>query len=123
MARKARKKSTLGIYQIIIRANYKLFLNENDKEIFLSLVERYVTFAKRGELFGYRLSDSAVHMIVAEGTQNISELMKSLCTSYARFFNRKYKTSGKLFCDRFKSEPIESQEALEKAINEIENKN
>ena len=39
--------------------------------------------------------------------------MKPICTSYARYFNRVHDLQGKLFYDRYKSEPINDDTALD----------
>ena len=51
----------------------------------------------------------------------INRVMKPLCTSYARYINRKNSKSGKLFFDRFISEPVES-ERLEDVIRFVNTK-
>lgn len=110
MARKAREKSSTGIYHILLRANNKLFLNDGDKEYFMSLMKQH--FADGVSVFGYRTDMERVHIVLKEHTKTISEAMKAFCTSYARYFNRVHGIDGKLFDGRFKSEPVESDETL-----------
>jgi putative transposase len=38
--------------------------------------------------------------------------MKKICSKYVMWYNKKYKRTGHLFQDRFKSEPVESDEYL-----------
>ncbi len=45
--------------------------------------------------------------------------VKSVVTSYARYFNRTYNREGKLFLGRFKSEPLETAEEIESCLNDI----
>ena len=47
--------------------------------------------------------------------------MKPVTTSYARYFNRTHEREGKLFADRFKSEPLETDEEIAECIKNLEN--
>lgn len=114
MARKAREKSSTGIYHILLRANNKLFLNDGDREYFVSLMKQH--FGDGISIYGYRIDFERVHMVLKEHTKTISEAMKVFCTSYARYFNRAHGTDGKLFDGRFKSEPIESDKTLSEVL-------
>lgn len=114
MARKAREKSSTGIYHILLRANNKLFLNDGDREYFISLVGQY--FRDGVSIYGYRIDTEKVHIVLKENTKTISEAMKAFCTSYARYFNRVHGTDGKLFDGRFKSEPIENDKTLSEVL-------
>ena len=114
LARKAREKSNTGIYHILLRANNKLFLNEGDREYFVSLLKQY--FRDGVSIYGYRIEQERVHIVLKENTKTISEALKPFCTSYARYFNRIHSIDGKLFDGRFKSEPIEDDETLAKVL-------
>lgn len=112
MAREARKISSKGMYTVILRGE-RLFKGEEDRKVFLELLERYF---EGGEVFGYNLSDEQIRLVVKETPKGISMTMKPLITSYARYFNRTYNTEGKLFSGRFISEPIESVKEKNEAV-------
>ncbi len=114
MARKAREKSSTGIYHILLRANNKLFLNDADKDYFVSLAGEY--FRDGVSIYGYRTENERVHIVLKEHTKTISEAIKGFCTSYARYFNRVHSIDGKLFDGRFKSEPIETDKKLSEVL-------
>lgn len=114
MARKAREKSSTGIYHILLRANDKLFVSDNDREYFISLIKQY--FNDGVSTYGYRIEKERVHIVLKEHTKTISAALKSFCTSYARYFNRTNGIDGKLFDGRFKSEPIENDKTLSEVI-------
>ncbi|MCI5604525.1 MAG: hypothetical protein MR413_02600 [Clostridia bacterium] len=115
MAREARKLSSTGMYFIQLKGEC-LFKNDSDKTVFEELLKKY--FAQ-GEVYGYSLSETEIAMVVKEAPNGISMTMKPLTTSYARYFNRTYEISGKLFSDRFKSVPIESVEEKEEFLKNI----
>ncbi len=116
MARTARKKSSTGIYHILLRSNNTLFLNEEDKKYFKELLQKYFTDSLSACIYGYSLTKKKIHLIINEKNEDVSTLIKPFCTSYARYFNRVHSVTGKLFADRFKSEPVESNIALSQLI-------
>lgn len=63
-------------------------------------------------LYGYCLMDNHIHLLIKEGKEEIGHIMKRIGVSYVIWHNRKYKRSGHLFQDRFKSEIVESDEYL-----------
>ncbi len=51
-----------------------------------------------------------VHMIIKEGEEKkISSIIISLCTRFAKYYNKKYSRKGKLFSRRYKSIPINDE--------------
>ena len=106
MARKAREKSSTGVYAVILRSNERVFARKKMREAFLDVAEKYL-----GEgLMGIRFFDTYVHMLVRESDKGISLDMKPLITSFARTYNKANETDGKVFSDRFKSVPVETAE-------------
>jgi len=113
MPRQARNRSKSGIYHIMLRGiNHQiLFEDDEDKEKFLETINQYKQ--KSGyEIFGYCLMNNHVHLIMKEGTELLENTMKRIGVSYVFWYNWKYKRSGHLFQDRFKSEPIEDDRYL-----------
>ena len=117
MARKAREISKSGNYYITLKGN-ELFVTDEDKKMFVEILEK--NFAT-GIVHGYYLTKSEIRLVVKEGEKGISMTMKPVTTSYARYFNRTHEREGKLFADRFKSEPLETDEEIEECIKNLEN--
>ena len=113
MARKAREISKSGNYYITLKGN-ELFVTDEDKKMFVEILEK--NFAT-GIVHGYYLTKSEIRLVVKEGEKGISMTMKPVTTSYARYFNRTHEREGKLFADRFKSEPLETDEEIEEACH------
>lgn len=105
MARKAREKSSTGVYAIVLRGNGEIFKSDEMREAFYDTAKKYL---KRG-LIGVVFSDSRADMLVRESAAGISMDMKPLITSFARTYNRENETDGKVFADRFRSVPVESR--------------
>ncbi|NPV91958.1 MAG: transposase [Firmicutes bacterium] len=108
MARQMREKSASQIYHVMLRGNERknIFADNEDRERFIAILKRK---AKESGyiLYGYYLMDNHVHIVLNEGNEGISKVMKRINVSYAQYFNTKYKRVGHLFQDRFKSEAIE----------------
>lgn len=71
----------------------------------------------RGEQFvaigAYCLMPNHFHILVKEIEENgLSRFMEKLSTSYAMYFNKKYKRSGVLFQGTFKAEHVDNDEYL-----------
>ena len=53
-----------------------------------------------------------VHLLIKEGKDDISRIMRRINTSYAYYFNKKYNRIGHVFQDRLRSEVIEDEKYL-----------
>lgn len=114
MARKGRIKSSLGIYHAVLRGQKNLFFGDKDYLSFINTLKRYFLNTD-SLLYGYSLEKNKVHLVFFT-PREIGDVMKPLLTSYARYINRTYNKKGKLFYDRYMSEPIEDVDMLTKAI-------
>lgn len=127
MPRRARKKSSTGIYHVMLRGIDRavIFHDDEDCERFLSLMDECRhPLRHAGEdracpasgsaagIFAYCLMGNHVHMLVQEGEEPIEKLMKRIGVRYAAWFNMKYRRTGHVFQDRFRSEPVEDDAYL-----------
>lgn len=89
----------------MLRGNERknIFLCDEDKLYFMeTMFEK-----KQGSRFyihSFCLMDNHIHLMISEGSEDISRVMKRITVSYVYYFNKKYKRVGHLFQDRFKSE-------------------
>ena len=113
MARSAREKSTSGIFHVMMRGINKqvVFEDEEDKEKFLGIIERYKIISKY-EIYGYCLMNNHIHMLLKENGESISAAIKRISSSYVYWYNMKYGRCGHLFQERFKSEIVENDAYL-----------
>ena len=122
MPRYPRKYSKTGIYHIMLRGNERkdIFIDEEDKGKFIKIV-----FKKKADdafkLYAFCIMDNHVHLVIKEQNEPISRIVKKITTSYAYYFNAKYKRVGHLFQDRYKSETIEDEPYLLSVIRYIHN--
>ncbi len=108
MPRQARKKSESGIYHIMLRGinQQQIFEDEEDKLRFLETLSKYKEQCGY-EIYAYCLMGNHVHILLKEGKENLTLVLKRIAGSYVYWYNWKYRRCGHLFQDRFKSEPVE----------------
>ncbi|MDD3006753.1 MAG: transposase [Candidatus Pacebacteria bacterium] len=113
------KQSAQGAYyHLYNRGNQKkdIFLDEKDYEFYL----RKMTEASKKYSFAiisYCLMPNHIHLIVRQDKEYPpAKFISSVHTSYAAVFNKKYKTVGHLFQDRFKQKIIENDDYMRNLI-------
>lgn len=58
-------------------------------------------------MYGWCLMENHLHLLVGQGKEELSVTMKRIGVSYAWYYNWKYKSTGHLFQDRYKSEKVD----------------
>lgn len=113
------KQSAQGTYyHLYNRGNRKkdIFLDEKDYKFYLRKL------AEAGKKYGfaiisYCLMSKHLHLIVRQNKEYPpAKFISSIHTSYATVFNKKYKTAGHLFQDRFKQKIIEDDDYMKNLI-------
>jgi REP element-mobilizing transposase RayT len=107
MPRKARVQSETEIYHIMVRGidRQDIFLDDSDREKFLQILCECKKLSGF-QLYAYCLMTNHIHLLIKEGEETVSQLMRRLGTRYVQYFNWKYQRTGHLFQDRFKSEVV-----------------
>lgn len=120
MARQAREKSQTGIYHIMWRGanRQEIFHDDQDRIRFLDYLDKYKEKAELS-VYGWCLMNNHVHLLLKEGSEPISNTMHRIGVCYVGYYNWKYKTTGSLFQNRFKSECVESYPYLMTVIRYI----
>ncbi|NMA49588.1 MAG: transposase [Tissierellia bacterium] len=113
MPRDARKRSSSGVYHVMLRGinRQTIFESDGDRYQFLKTLNRFVD-EKKFILYGYCLMDNHVHLLIQELEDDISNAIKRISSSYVLWYNKKYERCGHLFQERFKSEPVEADTYL-----------
>ena len=117
MPRKARVHSTTGIYHVMLRGlNGQDLFHEDEDYFFFQNRLFLLSHPKdaKGEsmepfchIYAYCLMSNHVHLMLRPEGKELSEVVKSLAVSYARYYNNAKSRRGYLFQDRFRSEPVE----------------
>lgn len=108
MPRQARKKSSSGIYHIMLRGinRQQIFEDEDDRQHFLETIRNYKELCGY-TIYAYCLMGNHIHLLLKEGKEDLTLVFKRIAGSYVYWYNWKYHRCGHLFQDRFKSEPVE----------------
>ena len=108
MPRRAREKSTTGIYHAMLRGinQQQIFEDDEDNEAFLDILKTCKQMSGF-KLYAYCLMGNHVHLILKTCEEELDQIFKRIGTKYVYWYNCKYNRTGHLFQDRFKSEPIE----------------
>ncbi|MRH41373.1 transposase [Aquibacillus halophilus] len=109
MPRKARRKSSNGIYHIMLRGINRQIIFEDDEDRLRLLETINRTKDISGiKIYSYCLMDNHIHLLVRETEETVSKAIKRISASYVYWYNNKYDRCGHLFQDRFKSENVET---------------
>ena len=111
-----------GYHHIINRGVNRcdIFNSNDDKEMFLQILNKSATIHKV-VVHDYCLMDNHYHILLETTKDNLSAFMRVINANYAKYFNKKYKRSGHLWQDRYKSKYIISDDYLYTLIKYIEN--
>jgi len=120
MARKARQLEAFGVYVVHQTASEDsmLFKNDRDRERFLLILKQ--TKSRYGyQLFSYCINESSAYdLVIGTNGSDLSKVMKSINIAYALYASK----GGKLFKDRYKSERLESDEAVMAMVQSFKEK-
>ena len=107
MPRMAREKSESGIYHVMLRGiNCQvIFQDDEDCEKYLQCLAECKTLSGF-TLHAYCLMGNHLHLLIEPGVEPLEQIFKRIGVRYVYWYNWKYKRSGHLFQDRFKSEPV-----------------
>ena len=108
MPRESRKRSSSGVYHIMVRGinRQQIFEDDEDYIRYLKTLEKYQRECDYS-LYGYCMMPNHVHLVLREGKQPLEIITRRIGASFVYWYNTKYGRTGHLFQDRFKSEPVE----------------
>ncbi len=108
-----RDKSNTGYNHIMIRGNARkdIFMDGQDKMYFIEILKTKKENNRYG-LIAFCIMDNHAHLLLQEREEYIANIMKRINVSYVFYFNKKYKKTGHLFQDRYRSEKIEDDSYL-----------
>lgn len=105
-----RNYSCSKTYHIILKGidSQNIFYDDQDRRIFL---EKLIMTKKEydNKIYSYCLMDNHVHMVIRIEKEFLSKAMQTLMIRYVHYFNKKYKRTGTLLQNRFKSKNVEDQ--------------
>ncbi|MBQ7761383.1 MAG: transposase [Clostridia bacterium] len=111
MSRQARTLSKTGTYHVMLRGinQQQIFQETEDYNKFIEIVKECKQ-TKDFNIYAYCLMGNHVHLLLKENEETIGQVIKRIASRFASWYNIKYQRVGHLFQDRFKSEPVETNE-------------
>lgn len=109
MPRGARKKSSTGIYHVMLRGINRqiIFEDHEDYEKLLQILKDYKEECGY-KIYAYCLMSNHMHFLIEEGKEELGIVFRRIGAKYVYWYNWKYERSGHLFQDRYKSEAVEN---------------
>jgi REP element-mobilizing transposase RayT len=93
-----------AIHHVIVRGleRRRIFNDDNDYLNFISRIEKSI---KRTNAFCYAwvLMPNHLHLLIRTGKNPLSDIMRSVLTGYAVYYNKKNRRHGYLYQNRYKS--------------------
>ncbi|SCG83978.1 hypothetical protein DW1_2414 [Proteiniborus sp. DW1] len=122
MVRVARKESPTGYYHVMMRGNNKemIFAKVAEKKYFIEQLQEQVE-KKNISIVAYCLMNNHVHLLIHSELPKMTDAFKRINIKFAGLYNSKYERVGHVFQDRFKSEVIDSEGYLIRAMRYIHN--
>lgn len=121
MSRIARKNLNASFFHVMSQGinREKIFYKESYRKKYLDLI-RENEKNYNIEIIAYCVMSNHVHMLIyIEQINELSNFMRMINTSYARYFNWSEERVGYVFRNRFKSEPILDEKYLWQCIKYI----
>ena len=119
MTRVAREVSPTDVYHVIVRGAGRRILFEDDeaREFYMNKLFGYSE--NKVHLLAWCLMVNHVHLLIRADLASLESLMRSLNTSFARFYNGRHGHVGPVFQDRYKSIPVKTDSQLLESIRYI----
>ena len=104
MARKPRIHYEGALYHVIIRGNNRayIFKSGENKEEYKKIVSKYKK-RYRFKLYAYCIMDNHAHLLIEVDDIPLSKIMQGIQQVFTQHYNRKNRTTGHVFEQRYKS--------------------
>ena len=98
MPRRARKKSSSGIYHVVLRGinKQRIFEDDQDNQKYLETIKAYKETCEY-EVYAYCLMSNHIHLLMKEGKEDLGIAFRRIGASYVYWYNWKYSRRGHLF--------------------------
>ena len=96
----------------------QIFEEAEDYEKFIQIIKDCKAISGY-KLFAYCLMGNHIHLLIMPKTEPLEQILKRIGGRFVYWYNLKYKRTGHLFQDRFKSEPVENEGYLLNVIRYI----
>lgn len=110
MPRKARQKSSTGVYHVMSRGLNKLpvFKQTREKTRMVNLIRENLSKYDVG-VYAYCIMPNHIHLLIKAEVEELASFMAKILAAYAHYYNYKHNRIGYVFQGRFKSETVEEE--------------
>jgi len=117
MARQARVKEAFGTYYVTQQSSgcRPLFQDDDDRQYFINLLQKTVNKFNCRVIDYCAQNNDTYHLIIDVNGGDLSKIMKSINIAYGMYVA----CDGKLFKDRYKSQPVVDDQGLAKIRDSI----
>ena len=116
------KKRLLGnVYHVVVRQKEgkNIFLDEDDKTKFIEIINNK---KKNNSLvYAYCLMDDHIHLIINEGEDKISNIMRRINITYSKYFSKKYIDLNMKYSAKSTINTLENNKAILEEVKNIHN--
>jgi putative transposase len=104
MARKPRIHYQGALYHVIVRGNNRtyIFKNRENKAEYKKIVSKYKK-RYRFKLYAYCIMDNHAHLLIEVEDISLSKIMQGIQQVFTQYYNRRNRTTGHVFEQRYKS--------------------
>ena len=123
MPRKAIRDYNTSFFHVMVQGIRKeyIFNEKEDMRIYSGLICTYMRKCSV-KIIAYCVMNNHAHLLTyIDEIEKLSKFMKCINTTYAMYYNKKYKKTGYVFRNRYRAEPIFNQRHLINCINYIHN--
>ena len=123
MPRIARKDIGTSFFHVLVQGINKSYIFNNKEEIvtYLDIINRYKE-KNEVKIEAYCIMNNHAHLLIkTDEIRELSSFMHVVNTTYAIYYNKKYKRVGYVFRDRYRAEGIYTERQLYYCIEYIHN--
>lgn len=120
MPRRARIDAPGILQHVIIRGKGEktIFRDDRDRDDFLARLEALLREGAAA-CYAWALMPGQVRLLLRTGPTPLATIMRRLLTGYARYFNRRYRSQGRVFQDRYKSVACEEKPFFRELVRAV----
>lgn len=123
MPRRARRDENSSFSHVMVQGIEKKYIFNKEfykRKFYKIMIDKRID--NKMFIVAYCIMDNHAHILLnTENVDVLSKYMKSVDTAFAKFYNESENRVGYLFRDRFKSEPINTEQQLYNCIAYIHN--
>lgn len=110
VSRKARKRSSIDVYHVMVRGLNKMpiFKEKREKTRMVNLIRENLSKYKV-DIYAYCVMSNHFHLLIRADLKELASFMAKILAAFANYYNYKHHRVGYVFQDRYKSQCVEDE--------------